>query len=181
MAFNAKIDAAPIEIAPLGVYTEIIEIDFPTKVETGKDIPFSFTHHLKSSPPAEWTNLAYGIQYSDGPQDSITTDSITLSKGSTAYGSKDIPSVCTNTKTVGTIKALQSTGRYTFKLLVGHLEGETFYYDTSITIYMDASAPSAPPVTDLTAMMQPMTDLMIQLMMLFMVISMLTGIIGAIK
>ena len=177
---DGKIENPPVEVAELGAYTEITEIDFPTKAETGKDIPFSFTHHLKASPPSEWTNLAYGVQYADGPQSSITIDTITLSKGDIAYGSEDVPSVCHSTKTTGTIKALKSTGRYTFKLLVGHVEGDTFYADTSIQIYMDVSSPTTPseyPTFELSEEMQQMLNMMIQLMMTFMVIALLTGMV----
>ena len=177
---DAKIENPPVEEIELGSYTEITEIDFPTKAETGKDIPFSFTHHLKASPPSEWTNLAYGVQYTDGPQSSITIDTITLSKGDIAYGSEDVPSVCHSIKTTGTIKALNSAGRYTFKLLVGHVEGETFYADTSIQIYMDVSTPTTPsgyPSFEFSEEMQQMLNTMIQLMTTFMVIALLIGMV----
>jgi len=168
-------------VLTLGDYTEIIEINFPTRVNTGEDISWYFTTHLKNTPPGEWTNLAVSLQYVDGPQDTVTVDSIELSKGEGALATGDIPSTCTSTKLSGTIKALTSEGTYTFRLLAGHFEGDTLYGDSVITIYLTATAPTAPTVTgfeSLTAMLtETFMPMMIQIFMLMMIISLMTGLI----
>lgn len=170
----------------LGDYTEITEINFPTRVNTGEDISWYFTTHLKNTPPAEWTNLALSLQYVDGPQDTITVDSIELSKGEGALGKGDIPSTCTSTKLSGTIKALTSEGTYTFRLFAGHQEDDTFYADSAITIYLVATAPTAPTAPggfeELTTMLtETFMPMMIQIFMLMMIISLMTGLIRGFK
>jgi len=168
-------------VLTLGDYTEIIEINLPTRVNTGEDISWYFTTHLKNTPPTEWTNLAVSLQYVDGPQDKITVDSIELSKGEGALATSDIPSTCTNTKLSGTIKALTTEGTYTFRLLAGHFEEDTLYGDSVITIYLVATAPTAPTITgfeDLTSMLtETFMPMMIQIFMLMMIISLMTGLI----
>ena len=174
-------------VLTLGDYTEIIEINFPTRVNTGEDISWYFTTHLKNTPPAEWTNLALSLQYVDGPQDKITADSIELSKGEGALGKGDIPSTCTNTKLSGKIKALTSEGTYTFRLLAGHYEADTFYGDSVITIYLTATKPPSAPTTpagleELTTMLtETFMPMMMQIFMLMMIMSLMTGLIRGFK
>jgi len=172
-------------VLTLGDYTEIIEINFPTRVNTGEDISWYFTTHLKNTPPAEWTNLALSLQYVDGPQDKITVDSIELSKGEGALATGGIPSTCTSTKLSGKIKALTSEGTYTFRLLAGHYEADTLYGDSVITIYLTATTPTAPTVTgyeELTTMLtETFIPMMIQIFMLIMIISLMTGLIRGFK
>jgi len=165
----------------LGAYTDIIEINFPRTVKAGEDVSFYFVAHLRATPPADWSNLAYGIQYVDGQQDKITVDSLELSKGNVAAGSSTIPSVCTTTKVSGKIKALATTGDYTFKLAVGHAESGTFYADTSITVYLTVTQPTPTGTETMTMLMEQLFPTIMQIMMLVMVMSMMAGMMRSFK
>jgi hypothetical protein len=131
-----------------GRYSSITSFTMPSKVDAGKEVPFSVSGHLDSKPEPAWPNFAVGLCYVDGPMEKIVVETggrtYELGKGYVVYYYREpLPNPCFSISFDGRIKSLDA-GSYKFAAMTGCALRDGFYYDDRVDKSVESVAAGWP-------------------------------------
>jgi hypothetical protein len=161
-------------------YTEITAFTIPPEADAGIEIDFEVAVKLLSQ-PSDWSNLAVGFEYSDGPSDFVEIIMMgnyqRIPKGRSFVYTMPLPNVGEEVTIPIILKPLLSTGVYTFTVRSGHVNGEfseDTYLSRTLNVKGAAASPPASPTVDVSGLLSSL----IALVMILMLISLLRSIMA---
>jgi hypothetical protein len=161
-------------------YTEITAFTIPPEADAGTQIEFNVAVKLLSQ-PSDWSNLAVGFEYTDGPSDSVEIFMMgtyqRIPKGNIFVSTMSLPNVGEEVTVPIILKPIFSTGVYTFTVKSGHVNG-TFSEDAYLSRTLNVKGAAAPPPASTTVEISGLLYSLMALLTIFMLISLLRSIMA---